>query len=539
MTDRLRRKLLLGVLAALAIVAFDAPRARVRAAAAAADVVTVYPGTAAQAVKIGVNKSLVIDLPRDARDVLVSNPNVVDAVIRTPRRLYLTAIPSDAAAAGAPTPGAGETNVIVFDRAGVPIVNLDVSVEQQDTNHIKEVLARLIPGSAIEVEWAAGNMVISGTVKSDIDARKAVDIATAFLGILPPAGSQTLNTVGSATAGAIAAGAGAGAGSSAAGGGGNSQTQTTVSTAGIAKVVNLLTILSEDQVQVKVTVAEVQRNVVKELGVDLNGVFTIGNLTADLTTINPFPLSPTQGPPSSAIVGAGGSNNNLFGTLRALEETGMVRTLAEPTLTAISGESASFLAGGEFPVPAGSSCSGPTGAQVCQINIEFKPFGVSLTFTPVVLTEGRISLHVKTEVSDLTNTNQISLLGTTVPAIEVRRSESTLELPSGGAMVMGGLLQDNIRQTINAIPGLERLPILGTLFRSRDFKRNETELVIIVTPYIVRPVPRTALARPDDGLNPASDSMTNFLGRMNRVYGAEGRPSPVGGNAGKYGFIFE
>jgi pilus assembly protein CpaC len=538
MTERLLRKLLPGVLAALAVVAVDAAAASVHAGAAAANVINVYPGTAAQAVKIGVNKSLVIDLPRDARDVLVSNPNVVDAVIRTPRRLYLTAIPSDAAAAAAPTPGAGETNVIVFDRAGVPIVNLDVSVEQQDTNRIKEVLARLIPGSAIEVEWAAGNIVMSGTVKSDIDARKAVDIATAFLGVLPPAGSQTLNTVGSATAGAIAAGAGAG--SSAGGGaGGNSQTQTTVSTAGIPKVVNLLTILGEDQVQIKVTVAEVQRNVVKELGVDLNGVFTIGNLTADLTTVNPFPLSPTQGPPSSAIVGAGGSSNNLFGTLKALEETGMVRTLAEPTLTAISGESASFLAGGEFPIPAGSSCSGPTGAQVCTVNIEFKPFGVSLTFTPVVLTEGRISLHVKTEVSDLTNQNEISLLGTTVPAIEVRRSESTLELPSGGAMVMGGLLQDNIRQTINAIPGLERLPILGTLFRSRDFKRNETELVIMVTPYIVRPVPRTALARPDDGLNPASDSMTNLLGRMNRVYGVEGKPAPAGSNAGKYGFIFE
>jgi pilus assembly protein CpaC len=532
MIDRLLRKLVIGVLTALAIVV-DARAAVVRAGEAAADVVSVYPGTVAQKVKIGVNKSLVIDLPRDARDVLVSNPNVLDAAIRTPRRLYLTAIPPDAAQTGAPTAGAGETNVIVFDRAGVPIVNLDVSVEQQDTNHIKEVLARLIPGSAIEVEWAAGNIVISGTVKTDLDARKAEDIANAFLGVLPPAGSQTLTSVGSSTAGAVAGAA------ASAGGGSNSQTQTTLSTAGIPKVINLLTILGQDQVHLKVTVAEVQRNVVKELGVDLNGTFTVGSLAANFATVNPFPLSPTQGPATFGTVGAGGIGNNLFGTLRALEQTGMVRTLAEPTLTAISGESASFLAGGEFPIPAGSSCSGAINQQVCTIAIQFKPFGVSLTFTPIVLTEGRISLHVKTEVSALTNTNQISLQGTTVPSIEVRRSESAMELPSGGAMVMGGLLQDNIRQTMTGFPGLQKLPILGTLFRSRDFLRNETELVIIVTPYLVKPVARTALARPDEGFNPASDGTSNFLGRINRVYGAVGKPAPAGSNAGKYGFIFE
>jgi pilus assembly protein CpaC len=535
MIDRLLRNAVFGFLTALAIVAVDARATDARAGEAGADVVSVYPGTVAQAVKIGVNKSLVIDLPRDARDVLVSNPSVVDAVIRTPRRLYLTAIPADAGQAGAPTPGAGETNVIVFDRAGAPIVNLDVSVEQQDTNHIKQVLARLIPGSAIEVEWAAGNIVMSGTVKSDVDAHKAEEIANAFLGVLPPAGSQTLTSVGSAVAGAVAAGsASPGAGTAS-----NSQTQTTVSAAGIPKVINLITIEGQDQVQLKVTVAEVQRNVVKELGVDLNGQFSVGSLAAQFATVNPFPLSPTQGPATFGTVGAGGSNNNLFGTLRALEQTGMVRTLAEPTLTAITGESASFLAGGEFPVPAGSTCSGTGSAEICQIAIQFKPFGVSLTFTPVVLTEGRISLHVKTEVSSLTTTNEITLSGTTVPALEVRRSESTVELPSGGAMVMGGLLQDNIRQTITGFPGLQKLPILGTLFRSRDFLRNETELVIIVTPFMVKPVPRTALNRPDDGFNPASDGTSNFLGRINRVYGAKGRPSPVGSNAGRYGFIFE
>jgi pilus assembly protein CpaC len=225
-------------------------------------------------------------------------------------------------------------------------------------------------------------------------------------------------------------------------------------------------------------------------------------------------------------------NSGIFGSLRVLEQTGMVRTLAEPTLTAISGEAANFLAGGEFPVPTGRDKDG-------NVTITYKPFGVGLTFTPVVLAEGRISLHVKTEVSELSTENAIQLSGVTLPAVVVRRSESTMELPSGGAMVMGGLLQDNIRETISGIPALQKLPVLGALFRSRDFKRNETELVIIVTPYLVKPVPRTALARPDDGFNLSSDGTTDFLGRINRVYGVKGKPAPAGSYAGKYGFIFE
>ena len=164
---------------------------------------------------------------------------------------------------------------------------------------------------------------------------------------------------------------------------------------------------------------------------------------------------------------------------------------------------------------------------------------------PVVLGEGRISLHVKTEVSELSNENAVqlpgsgSVAGLTLPSLVVRRSESVMELPSGGSMVMGGLLQDNIRQTISGFPGLSKLPILGPLFRSRDFKRNESELVVIVTPYLVKPVARTALAKPDDGFAPADDATSTFLGRLNRVYGTKGKPAPSGSYNGKYGFIFE
>jgi pilus assembly protein CpaC len=526
MLDRVLRKLVFGIAAVLAIAAFDARSAIVRAGDTDS-LVTVDAGANFQSIKLGQGKSVFIDLPRDARDVLVSDPRVVDAVIRTPRRIYLTAIPPDSGQSGS-----GQTNVIVFDRAGVPIVSLEVSIEQGDTNDIEGVLARLIPGSRIKVEWAPpgahGNIVLSGIVKSALDARKAQDIANAFLGVLPPPGAAT----GSAIVG------GSTTTTSGSGGSFSSSEDITVGAAGIPKVINLLNIQGEDQVYLKVTVAEIQRNAVKQLGVDLNGGITMGAFKAGFVTDNPFPVNARPplnfGQAGSGDPGAGISNFNrgIFGTLRALEQTGMVRTLAEPTLTAISGESAHFLAGGEFPVPTGRDADGV-------ITITYKPFGVGLSFAPVVLTEDRISLHVSTEVSDLSTENAFSGSGLTLPALSVRRSESTLELPSGGSMVMGGLLQDNIRQSISGLPALGKLPVIGALFRSRDFKRNETELVIIVTPYLVKPVARTALARPDDGFNPASDSTSDFLGRINRVYGVKGKPSPAGNYAGKYGFIFE
>ena len=293
------------------------------------------------------------------------------------------------------------------------------------------------------------------------------------------------------------------------------------------------------------TVAEVDRNILKQLGINLNGGLSVGSFKGLISTDNPFGV--TNKPPDSVgVVGSGSSAagcgafsgsscsfaDGIFGTIRALEQTAVIRTLAEPTLTAISGESASFLAGGEFPVPVGRDKDN-------NVIIEYKPFGVSLGFTPVVLSEGRISLRVKTEVSELSSEDSIQLSGITLPSISVRRSETTMELPSGGSMVMAGMIQDNIRQAISGFPGLAKLPVLGTLFRSRDFVRKETELVVIVTPYLVKPVPRDALARPDDGFAPAADNQGYFLGRINRVYGVEGKPAPAGSYRGTYGFILE
>jgi pilus assembly protein CpaC len=217
----------------------------------------------------------------------------------------------------------------------------------------------------------------------------------------------------------------------------------------------------------------------------------------------------------------------------------VVRTLAEPNLTAISGESATFIAGGEFPIPTGVTCQTTASGSVgqCSPSIAFKKFGVSLNFTPVVLTEGRISLHVMSEVSEVSTENSINISGISVPSVKTRRAETTLEIPSGGAMAMAGLIQQQTKQAINGLPGLSTLPVLGALFRSSDFANNQTDLMVIVTPLIVRSVAPKDLSRPDDGFAPASDPQADLLGSINRIYGAPGRTDPAQNYRGTYGFI--
>lgn len=227
-----------------------------------------------------------------------------------------------------------------------------------------------------------------------------------------------------------------------------------------------------------------------------------------------------------------------------MESAGVIRTLAEPNLTAISGESATFIAGGEFPIPAGYSCDPTT--HVCTTQISFKKFGVSLNFTPVVMSEGRISLRVMTEVSELSNDNSINITqqssatatnSITIPSIRTRRAETTLEIPSGGSMALAGLIQEQTKQSINGLPGLMQLPVLGSLFRSRDYANRQTELMVLVTPYIVRAVAQKDLSRPDDGFADAADPQSDLLGNINRIYGVRGRTEPGGNYRGKYGFI--
>jgi pilus assembly protein CpaC len=291
----------------------------------------------------------------------------------------------------------------------------------------------------------------------------------------------------------------------------------------------------------------------KQFGINLGATINAGNFSTAILTDNALPLTAAAGlgglpatgllnqtlsflPPSllqnSGISGIGDVGNaQIAYAIRALERAGLMRTLAEPTLTAISGESAKFLAGGEFPIPVADGQGG--------ISVTFKEFGVGVAFTPTVMSEGRISLKIETEVSELSTANSIVVDRLSIPGLSKREAQSTVELPSGGSLALAGLIADDVRQNIDGLPGLKDVPVLGTLFRSRDYIKKETELVVIVTPYLVKPVGRQELGTPADGLAEATDLKGIFLGHFNRIYGHDPGVQPVGDLKGDYGFIVE
>src|SRR5215212_3921608 len=428
-------------------------------------------------VQLGIGKSVVIDLPRDIKDVLVAQPKFANAVVRSTRRAYLIGV------------AVGQTNIYFFDAEGKQIAGFDVAVTR-DLNGVRAMMQKLLPHADVRVDGVGDGVMLSGSVANATEAAQASDVAAKL--------------VGSAD-----------------------------------KVVNNLTMRGRDQVMLKVTVAEVQRDVIKQLGIDLSGSFRYGSAVLNFNNSNPFTALGQPLVEGNAVQGL--FNNNVSATLRAMERAGIIRTLAEPNLTAISGESANFLAGGEFPVPAGYQCDPQT--RVCQLSIQFKKFGVGLNFTPVVLSEGRISLKVLTEVSELSSENAVQLVsggGTqTIPSIKTRRAETTVEIPSGGALAMAGMIQEQTKHNISGLPGLMQLPVLGTLFKSRDYVNRQTELMVIVTPYIARAVAQKDLSRPDDGFADSSDPAAILLGRLHRIYGAPNKPAPAAGYNGKYGFILD
>ncbi len=426
---------------------------------------------------LGVGKSIVIDLPRDIKDVLVADPKVANAVVRSAQRAYII---------GA---AVGQTNIVFFDSAGQQIAAYDIAVKR-DLNGARAALKAALPNSDIQIEGLGDAVILTGTAASPIEAQQAGDLAARLAG-------------------------------------------------GPEKVVNSITVRGRDQVMLKVTVAEVARSIIKQLGIDLSGQLNYGTAVVNFNNANPFTQTGQPLVAGNAITTSFGSTPSVKATVRAMESAGVVRTLAEPNLTAISGESATFISGGEFPISTGVTCQTTAAGSVgqCAPSIAFKKFGISLNFTPVVLTEGRISLRVMTEVSEVSNDNSINITGIQVPSIKTRRAETTLEIPSGGSMAMAGLIQDQTKQAINGLPGLSQLPVLGSLFRSRDYINNQTELMVLVTPYIVRAVKQKDLSRPDDGFASASDPQSDLLGNINRIYGVPGRVEPAGNYRGTYGFI--
>ena len=284
------------------------------------------------------------------------------------------------------------------------------------------------------------------------------------------------------------------------------------------------------------TVSEIRREIIKQLGVNMSGGASTGS---NFTTSNPFSVNgPVSGALGATFAGQAMLDWTMAGaklsaTLQAFERQGVARTLAEPTVTAVSGESAKFLAGGTIPIANGESCSG----NVCTPSVIQQPYGVTLNFTPVVLSQGRIQLHVGTEVTDVDTSTDINVLGAPVPGFRTRKNETTVELPSGGSIVTAGLISTKTQQAINGVPGLMNLPVLGALFRSRDYLRDETELLIVVTPYIVHAVDPREVVRPDGNFAEASDPQAWLLGRVNRIYSSSGALQPMPGYSGKVGFI--
>lgn len=476
-----------------------------------------------QTVKVGLNKSIVIDLPGDAHDILVASPEVADAITRTSRRIYIFA------------KQVGSTNLFIFDSSGRQLLSIDLQIER-DITGLEANLRKYVPGSDVTVEIVNDNIILTGTVPTPQSSSRIVQLARAFISGGEATTNQFQNNSTSLT------------------GGGNfivGQEDRQES-----QIVNLLRIEAEDQVHLKVTIAEIQRTIVKQLGIDLAASgLTAGNLDLGLITDNPLGLGGlfANSGANAAYQSSGGET--VEGILRALDQAGVMRTLAEPSLTAISGETASFAVGGEYNVVGSGSNSGSLfpftssadGAGTTTSEVEFSQisYGVSLSFTPVVLAPGRISLRIRTEVSEPTTEGSaiVGRAGTggaiTAPGVRRRQAETTVELPSGGSMVLAGLLKDDVRQAAAGFPGLSKIPVLGTLFRSRDFQRTESELVIIATPYLVRPVARQKLSRPDDNFQPSSDGAANFLGRLNRVYGKVEGDLPKGRYHGKVGFIFK
>src|SRR5271170_96970 len=452
----------------------------------------------AKTLQLGVGKSVIVDLPEEAGEIYVGDPKIANAIVRSARRVYISGVAN------------GQTSIFALARDGRKIATIEVSVGR-DVGELSGLLNAAIPGNDIHVRTVADKIILTGSVASAEEAQKALDIASGFVD-----DPSVLSTPGAGVS--ISVGPG---GSASSGSGGNAATGSR------GKVINSLIIRGLDQVSLRVTVAEVRREIVKQLGVNLSGSGPNGSFTLE----NPFAINGAV-TTSEGILNWVKGGQSFSATLQAFERQGVAHTLAEPTVTAVSGESAKFLAGGTIPILNNVQCN-PT----CQYGFIQQPYGVTLNFTPVVLSQGRIQLRIATEVTDVDYATQVTYSGISIPGFRTRNNTTTVELPSGGSIASAGLISTQTQQAVNGFPALMNVPVLGALFRSRDYQRNETELMIVVTPYIVHAIDPNQIVRPDQNFQDASDPQTWFLGRVNRIYSTSESLQPMPGYAGKIGFI--
>jgi len=473
-----------------------APLAAAPAGPAVAQAVT----NPAQDLVLSIGRGQLVTVPDTMSDVFVANENVADVQVKSQRQLYVFG------------KAGGETTVYASNSAGSIVWSANVRVGS-NIDSIDEMLHLAMPEANIQVATMGTNTVLlTGTVAAPEDAAEAERLVSAFVG-------ETTN------------------------------------------VISRLRMATPLQVNLRVRIAEVSRSLVRQLGMNLTTIDGTGGFKFGLSrgrqpgsfvttdpnlplgmgsnvtgyTIDPTSCTNPADITTCKIVAKPGTNitpgNNttlaglgrflgldILGALDAGETQGLVTTLSEPNLTALSGETAEFLAGGEFPIPM-SQGLGTT-------SVEYKKYGVSLAYTPTVLANGRISIRVRPEVSELSTQGAVTLSNFTIPALTVRRAETTVELGSGQSFMIAGLLSNSAQNTIDKTPGAGDIPILGNLFRSTEFRKGQTELVIVVTPYLVRPVNDADIALPTDGFQTAPAAEQFFLNKEHDGVDGGKRPMP-------------
>lgn len=477
------------------------PGVRDAASAPAPNVLKVQPGSRTQNVTMPVGKSIIVDLPEDAAEIFVGKPEVANATVRSPRRLYVMALAK------------GPTTIFAMDKDGRQIAILSINVTDRDIGALEGILKTVLPDDEIRVQAVDDTVILTGTVASAVDAQRAADIATAFTGYTA-----------------------VGAGGSGGGGGTGGSVSVSAGTPLVVpgRIINSLIIRGQDQVTLKVSIVEIRRDVVKQLGVDLTGGW---RYTPTGAATNGILSSLNSATGNSATLNYLGNRNSLSATLSAFESNGVAHVIAEPNVTAVSGETAKLQAGGTIPILQSSTPATLLTGVIC--TYVQQQYGVSLNFTPTVLSGGRISLHISTQVVEPDASVATPATNTcgSIPGFRQRQNETTVELPSGGSIASAGLVQQSSQQTLAGTPGLFNLPILGALFRSRQYQRNETELMIVVTPYLSKSLSPDQVSKPDDGFTDSTDPQAILLGRMNRIYSRADNPALAKQYRGRVGFI--
>ena len=423
------------------------------------------------------NKGQLLRLVRPVDTVFIAEPGIADVQLKSPTLIYIFGRRP------------GETTLFAVDKREMVILNTRVVVSH-NLARLKDMIRGILPEDMIDVRSVEGTVVLTGAVASAEQAEDLRRLATRVLGE-------------------------------------NDQ------------VINRVRVTGPNQINLRVRIAEISRELNKQLGINWDVAKSIGNVAFGLAVGNPAGAAGallTQAATANNVTAAGSIGSfDINALIDALDDDGLITVLAEPNLTAMSGETASFLAGGEFPIPVAQD----EGA----ITVLFKKFGVSLAFTPTLLGFGRINMRVRPEVSQLSNAGAVQIAGFSVPALTTRRAETTVELGTGQSFAIAGLLQATTNQSVEEFPGLAQLPVLGPLFRSTQFQRAESELVIIVTPYIVRPV-NTQLALPTDGFRTPRDSERVLFGANHRSEATGPEPAMLGrdgtpGLVGPVGFVLE